>query len=249
MLDLTRLIVYYFQPYPCISERVELTLLFIHGAGGTPTVWHLQSLHFKDATAVELPGHPTGSGLASIEQYANFVKDYVTENKLPEPVLVGHSMGGAIAIEYALRYSTILGLVLVGTGARLRVRPEFLSELKENYQEASKMVASWSVSPGCDPVIVERIAKDLLKVKPEVTLGDFMACNNFDRMKDVDTITMRTLIICGADDKMTPVRYSQYLHEKIKGSKLVVIPNAGHAVMLERHRPFNQALEDFLDSL
>jgi pimeloyl-ACP methyl ester carboxylesterase len=187
--------------------------------------------------------------LASVEQYANSVKDYVTQNRLRELVLVGHSMGGAIAIEYALRDSTLRGLVLVGTGARLRVRPEFLSELKENYEGASKMIASWSVSPGCNPVIVERLAKDLLKVKPDVTLGDFIACNNFDRMKDVDTIALKTLIICGADDKMTPVRYSQYLHEKIKGSKLVVIPNAGHAVMLERHRTFNRALEDFLDSL
>jgi pimeloyl-ACP methyl ester carboxylesterase len=48
---------------------------------------------------------------------------------------------------------------------------------------------------------------------------------------------------------MTPVKYSQYLHEKIKGSELVIIPGAGHSVMLEKHREFNQALDAFLASL
>jgi pimeloyl-ACP methyl ester carboxylesterase len=53
----------------------------------------------------------------------------------------------------------------------------------------------------------------------------------------------------GADDRMTPVKYSQYLHEKIVNSSLVVIPDAGHNVMLEKHREFNAAVEAFLDSL
>jgi pimeloyl-ACP methyl ester carboxylesterase len=89
----------------------------------------------------------------------------------------------------------------------------------------------------------------LLKVKPEVAYGDFIACDRFDRMNDVQKITCKTLIVVGADDRMTPVKYSQYLHEKIVNSSLVVIPDAGHNVMLEKHREFNAAVEAFLDSL
>jgi len=226
-----------------------MTVVFIHGAGGSSNVWRLQTLHFKSSCAIELQGHPVGSGLTSIEEYAQTVSDYVQQTNVSNPVFVGHSMGGAIAIDLALRYPSVRALVLVGTGARLRVRPEFLSAIKSNYEEASKMLASWSVSPTSDQVIAERIAKDLLEVNPGVTLGDFMACDKFDRMKDVEKIRCQTLVLCGADDKMTPPKYSHYLHENIKGSKLVIVPGTGHVVMLEKHRAFNQELEAFLVSL
>ncbi len=226
-----------------------MTPLFIHGAAANPMVWRLQLLHFKGALAVELPGHPTGPGCSTVEEYAASTEEYIRKNGVEGPVLVGHSMGGAIAITLALRRLDMAGLVLVGTGARLRVDPDILSQVKENYEEASKLVASWSISPRSDPVIADRISKEMLKVKPEVTFGDFEACDNFDRMNDVEKITCRTLIVCGEDDRMTPPKYSQYLHEKISGSKLVVIPGAGHSVMLEKHRIFNDALQAFLDSL
>ena len=212
-------------------------------------VWRLQLLHFKGGLAVELPGHPSGPGCSTIEDYASSVEEHIREKTLKDPVLVGHSMGGAIAITIALKNSDLAGLVLVGTGARLRVDPNILTGIKENYEDVSKLVGKWSVSPSSDPIIAERIAEDLLKVKPEVAYGDFIACDRFDRMNDVQKITCKTLIVVGADDRMTPVKYSQYLHEKIVNSSLVVIPDAGHNVMLEKHREFNAAVEAFLDSL
>lgn len=226
-----------------------MTMVFIHGAGASPLVWRLQLLRFEEALAVELPGHPNGPGCSTIEGYANAVEGYIGKEHVKDTVLVGHSMGGAIAITLALRKIDLAGLVLVGTGARLRVNPDFLAKVKENYEEASKLIAGWSVSPTSDPVIRERIAKEMLTVKPEVTHGDFVACDKFDRMSGLEKITSTTLVVCGADDRMTPPKYSQYLHEKIRGSKLAIIPGAGHSVMLEKHRQFNDALRAFLDSL
>jgi pimeloyl-ACP methyl ester carboxylesterase len=89
----------------------------------------------------------------------------------------------------------------------------------------------------------------MLNVNAQVTYGDFVACDGFDRIADVQRVEAPTLVICGAEDQMTPTRYSQYLHEKIRNSKLVVIPGAGHSVMLEKHREFNEALDAFLSSL
>lgn len=212
-------------------------------------VWRLQLLHFKGSLAVELPGHPTGSGYSTIEDYASSVEEYIRKEAVKDPVLIGHSMGGAIAITIALANFNLAGLVLVGTGARLRVHPALLSKVNENYEEASKLIATWSVSPSSDPVIAERIAQELLRMNSQVTYGDFMACDKFDRMNDVQKITCKTLIVVGEDDRMTPLKYSQYLHQKISGSKLVVIPGAGHSVMLEKHLLFNGAVEAFLDSL
>jgi pimeloyl-ACP methyl ester carboxylesterase len=226
-----------------------LSVLFIHGAGGNPAVWHLQTRHFSDSAALELPGHPNGQGLTSVEGYATFVEHEIYRRGIRAPVLVGHSMGGAITIELALRRRDLKALILVGSGARLRVSPELLGKIKENYGEAARLIAAWSVSSQADPVFVDRIADDLLKIRPKVTLGDFLACDRFDRMDRVQEISYRTLIVCGEEDQMTPPKYSKYLQDAIKGSELVLIPGAGHGVMLEKHREFNQALEHFLASL
>ena len=226
-----------------------MAILFIHGAGANPTVWHLQTAYFKDGVAVELPGHPNGLGLTAVNQYARVVGQGIDESGIKAPTIVGHSMGGAIAIELALSGRDLRALVLVGTGARLRVRPEFLAKIQQNYEEAAKLLASWSVSSSADSVLVERMAGDIMKVKPEVTLGDFMACDKFDRMDRVEEITCPTLVVCGDEDRMTPKKYSEYLHERIKGSVLAIIPGAGHGVMLEKPRDFNRVLESFFDSL
>lgn len=226
-----------------------MSVFFIHGAGANLSVWHLQTIYFKDSTAVELPGHPNGSGLTTVNDYAQVVERKIDENGTTPPIMVGHSMGGAIAIELALRKREVRALVLVGTGARLRVHPEFLAKIKENYEEAAKLIASWSVSTSADPVLVDRIARDLMRVNPEVTLGDFMACDKFDRMDRVEEIGCPTLVVCGEEDRMTPRKYSQYLHEKISNSELAIIPAAGHGVMLEKPREFNRVLEAFFDSL
>jgi len=230
-------------------QMIQMTFLFIHGAGGGRVTWRLQLIHFKDAQAIELPGHPEGQGRDTIEEYVDFVADYIAANHVEEPVLVGHSMGGAIAIEYALRNATLTGLVLVGTGARLRVRQRLFSKILDNYHEASRILAELSVAPGTDPVIVERLADELLKVNPEVTYGDLSACDKFDRMNEVHKISYPTLIVCGSKDQLTPVKYSEYLHQRIEKSRLVVIPDAGHSVMLEEHRKFNHVLADFEVSL
>lgn len=226
-----------------------MTLLFIHGAGGGSTTWQLQLKHFKDALAIELPGHPRGFGYSTIEEYTQFVERYVATNHVNQPILVGHSMGGAIAIEYALRNTGPVGLVLVGTGARLRVRQDIFDMIRDDYREATQMLAKLSVAPCSDPLIVERIRDELFKVKPEVVYGDFSACNKFDRMNDVQRISCPVLVLCGAEDQLTPIQYSEYLHQKIENSRLVVVPGAGHSIMLEIHREFNSALQDFVRSL
>jgi len=234
---------------PAASERFEVTLVFLHGAGGSRSSWRLQTHHFRDSLVIGLPGHPEGLGFKTIEEYATWLDEHLKRNDVADPVLVGHSMGGAIAIEFALHSPRVKGLVLVGTGARLRVRQDLIAKIMENYEEASKFIARISVSPNCDPVVIERIAQEMLKVKQEVTYGDFLACDGFDRMNDMGSINVRTLVICGAEDQMTPPKYSQHLHDKMRNSKLVVIPGAGHSVMLEKHREFNEVLEVFLSSL
>ena len=69
-----------------------------------------------------------------------------------------------------------------------------------------------------------------------------LACDAFDRRADVSRIALPTLILCGDADRMTPVKFSQYLHEQIAGSQLVIVPGAGHMVMLEQPATVSEAV-------
>ena len=83
-----------------------MQLLFIHGSGATSQVWRYQSAFFTDALTIDLPGRPEGECCTTIESATAWLKAYVDEHQLEDLVLIGHSLGTAIALQYALTYST-----------------------------------------------------------------------------------------------------------------------------------------------
>ena len=103
----------------------------------------LRRLPDHEVYALDLPGHGRsgGPGRTDIGAYAEVVREFADALKLPAFVLGGHSMGGAIALEFALRYgSRLAGLILVGTGARLRVAPEILARHRGGFREHNRAV-------------------------------------------------------------------------------------------------------------
>ncbi len=159
-------------------------------------------------------------------------------------------MGGAIALEIALASPDLLeAIVLVGSGARLRVAPVIMNEIVRDYAHAAEMIVEWAYSPKTSPIVRKASVQELLEIPAKVTYGDFEACDHFDRMNDIHRIALPTLIICGADDKLTPVKYSQYMKEKIPNARLEVIPDAGHSVMLEKPEELNSAIRSFINAL
>lgn len=93
---------------------------------------------------------------------------------------------------------------------------------------------------------MERSFAGLMQCRPEVLYGDYLACDRFDMMNEVEKINHPTLILCGQEDGMTPVKYSQFLLQHIKGSRLEVLPGAGHMVMMEAAETFNEKIGEFI---
>ena len=229
-----------------------MKLIFIHGAGGTGPVWHYQTEHFADSEAVSLPGHPEGEPRNAIEDYTDWLHQYVLDRGYSELILAGHSMGGAVAQTYALDYpKDVKGLVLIGTGARLRVMPEILSLLETGADNPPSWFRSF-LEPFYSrvaPEIRETVISKVVEVSARVQLNDFRCCDKFDIMDRVHQIEVPTLAICGSEDEMTPVKYSQYLATKISGARLVIIEGCTHFAFMENPGEVNQAIEEFLDGL
>jgi len=227
------------------------SLLLVHGAGGRGDGWlpQLSGLAREvNAAALDLPGHghSPGPGLESIAAYAAWVMDFLAAGPV-RPVLMGHSMGGAIAQTVALTRPELLkGLILVGTGARLRVAPAILDGIKRDFRATVELIVGYAYAPGADPALIKEGTRRLLQNRPEVLWGDFRACDKFDVLGRLGEIRLPTLIVVGEKDMLTPLKYSQFLAERIPGAVLELVPDAGHMVFLEQYQEFNRTVLDFM---
>ena len=227
-----------------------IPLVLIHGAGAVGQIWQNQLLAFPRAVAPDLPGHPAGTGFSTVPDMAAWVLGFIQQEGLERSVLGGYSVGGAVALEAALSApDRFRGLLLIATGARLRVRREFFDFLAGDYDAAVEELLRWWFSPGASPRAVERARMALRVVSPAVVHDDFWAADQFDALDRLGGMTLPTLVLCGEEDRLTPVKYSEYLHEQIAGSQLIVIPDAGHMVVLEQPRATNEAIASFLHTL
>lgn len=231
-------------------------LLLIHGAGGSRMSWPLEirrKMAF-DVYSLDLPGHGTSlaPGESSVDGFADRLRAFMDAIGFERWIPVGHSMGGAIALTLALRFpERAAALVLVGTGAKLRVHPDILqmTEDQQTFASAAGMITRWSFSEGADRELVELSARQLQGVQPQTVHADYQACDGFDVMEHLSGIHAPCLVICGDEDRMTPVKYSQYLADQIPNAEIVVVEGAGHMVMLEKPAIVAKAISDFVPGL
>jgi pimeloyl-ACP methyl ester carboxylesterase len=231
-------------------------ILLIHGSGGNAGIWQKVMDGLADgypSLAVDLPGHggSKGEGMKTIREYGEFVGDFLDALKLGTAVLGGHSMGGAIVQYFCLRYPEKLGaILLIGTGARLRVLPEALEmNRRMALGEIPPKFYPWGFAEKTSPAILAEGEREWAKTGAGVRYYDFLACDQFDLMEEIGKIHLPALIVCGKEDRLTPVKYSEFLNKRMAESRMEVIEGAGHMVMLERPRALSGAILRFLSSL
>ncbi|MBO9371054.1 MAG: alpha/beta hydrolase [Chloroflexi bacterium] len=237
-----------------VSRRGGPALILIHGAGGSHLHWPAALRRMPGATvyAVDLPGHgrSEGPGREHIEDYVADIVRFMDAVGVSRGVLVGHSMGGAIAQMTALMApERVAGLVLVGTGARLRVAPALLDGILQDARGALALITEWAWGPEADPAMVARGRQMMARVNPRVVWGDFAACDCFDIRERVGEITAPTLVITGSEDRMTPPKFGQWLAERIPGARFVLVEGAGHMVMLEKPDQVASAVREWLKAV
>ncbi len=226
-------------------------LVLIHGAGGDHLVWPASLRHLAHTTvyALDLPGHGSspGPGASTISAYSEIIRDFVDALELPWFLLVGHSMGGAIALDFALAYGyRLAGIAVIGAGARMRVAPLLLDGVLHNFVATTALITDYCYHPAVPSAEKQLYLRHLREADPHVLYGDFVACHNFDVVDRLATLNMPALLICGEQDRMTPPDRSLYLHDHIAGSELLLVKEAGHNVMIEQPQAVVESLAAFL---
>src|SRR5262249_6252798 len=153
--------------------------------------------------AIDLPGHGRSGGLdslGSVERMAAFVGAFLDKWGLARAVLVGHSLGGAVALRLALgRPQAVRALVLCGSGAQFAApaletieRVAAGKERRPFFREA--------YSPKASPDVLRRGFMEDLKTDPRALLGDLRAARACDLAAELARVAAPTLVVCGADE-------------------------------------------------
>ncbi|MBI1752671.1 MAG: alpha/beta fold hydrolase [Acidobacteria bacterium] len=246
------------------DEGKGQAILFVHGFPLNRGCWSSQVDGFKHRNRViapDLRGFGASEprlGPASMDLFASDLFALCQHLKTGPVILVGHSMGGYVALAFAKAFPLFLrGLVLVGTragadppevaegriAAAKKVQAEGIASVVEAM--APKMLASSTTNPGLEGTIRELMGSSSAEGVASALLG---MAERADRRADLADIRVPTLVLAGAEDSTVPPSESTALAEGIPGAELVILPKAGHLVAMEQSIAFNAALGSWLDA-
>jgi pimeloyl-ACP methyl ester carboxylesterase len=229
------------------------TIVFIHGAGGSGVFWQAQIEGLSarvNTLAIDLPGRgrSNSNGKQKIADYAEAVVKFITAIDMPDSILCGLSMGGAIVQQMLLDYPKRLKAgILIATGARMEVAPALFETIEKDYNGFAGWMSKICVSKKTDPRKADFFRDDLLRCRPEVTIGDFGACDRFDAVDQISAINCPVLVVTAEEDKLTPPKFGEFLEKQIKNASRAHILDAGHIVPLEKPDEVNKTIMKFID--
>jgi pimeloyl-ACP methyl ester carboxylesterase len=231
-------------------DPAKPAVLFVHGAGMDHTVWQLPARwfawHGHAVLAVDLPGHGRSEGpvQGSVAELGRWLGRVMDAAGIGRVALVGHSMGGAIALETAAALpQRVSRIALLGTAAAIPVNAELLNAAREPPERAYRMMTAWShgfgAKMGGHPVPGLWMTGGSLALfarnAPGVLHADLAACAAWTSGPEAaGRVRCPALVIVAANDIMTPPRAGAELARLIAGSRSVTLPDCGHMLVAEQ---------------
>lgn len=222
-----------------------MKLLFIHGAGGTKRKWRAidQYLGSLPVEKIDLPGHGDNeyNAITSIQDYAS----YVTRDIHEDTIVIGHSMGGLVALELAARNHNVKGIILTASFYELPVHQKLLDQLANDEFPESLFYASYGKDTLPDVMQVEK--EELSFVPIGVTYADFRATNQYkEGLETLKSLNIPVFAILGSEDRLLPKGAEEAFEKEKPNMKVSVIEGAGHYVMVEKPKQFCERLVEFV---
>ncbi len=242
--------------YSPLGKASNPPFLFIHGAGGSSLGWHTRLRRMPERTvfALDLPGHgkSEGEGCQSLISYAQVILDFIQAVGVYKTILVGHSLGGMIALQTALLSpDRVAGLVVVSSSTECPIPQEIIQDLLNpiTYKQSMDWLVERLVGSSTDRKWVDATRQAVEQTRRGVLYGDLLACHSSDLSRQIQNILTPTLICSGDMDRFFPPRASRKMAKVIPGARLECIPGAGHLIPLEKPDELAVAINQFVDSI
>lgn len=242
-------------------DPAKPAVLFVHGAGMDHTNWQLPARSFAwhghSVLAVDLPGHGRSEGpvLGTIAELAQWLVRVMDAARIERAGLVGHSMGGAAALEAAAAFpERVARIALLGTAASIPVGAALLDAAREAPERAYQMMTAWShgfgAKMGGHPVPGLWMTGGTLALyarnAPGVLHTDLSACAAWSTGPDAARrVRCPALVVVAANDVMTPAKSGEALARLIAGSRTVTVADCGHMLVAEQPDATLDALMEF----
>ena len=228
-------------------------VLLVHGAFDSSTYWHHTYRHLQiDHTplAIDLPGHGNSGGpvLRGAGEHLDFLAALVDALALPRFVLCGHSMGGSMAVDFALHHAHRLsGFVALGSAPDWQIDQADIDIWDGDPDEAFRGNLEYLFARETSRQARDAYDRQMRGAPVAVCKADLETCRSFDLSDRLQEVAVPAAVICG--DQEFWIEGSRRLHEGIAGSRFDLVPGAGHAIALERPEGLDAALDRFLESL
>lgn len=235
------------------NENPRPIVVLIHGAGGSQLSWpvEIRRLPGFRVLAVDLPGHGKSKGIAlqNVEAYARVLKDFLRDLGVFSIVMVGHSLGAAIAIQFALENrDQVRGLVLFSAAKCFPIPKEIFQAVAdvETYSIGLAMLKQRSFSHKTSVETKNRCMQVLENQRNTILFSDFVAASKVDFREGIDQFDFPCWTACGSDDLITPPSLTQELGKHFKRAEFSEISAAGHLLPLEQPGIVANGLHRFL---
>ena len=242
--------IYYECPHELDGASPGARILFIHGPGADHRLFADQLRFFAPSQtpiALDLLGHGQSSGeaLEDVPDWASFLDEFINTLGLAPVVLVGHSLGGAIAMEYTSRHPRwVEGLVLIGTGITFPWAADVAADLLENPQGFLESRALRGLREPHQPVSAEALRSSRSAQRSVSSMRDFVAAAKWDGSSRLASIQTPTLIIYGEDDPL--VAQAGQLLGALQHASFDTIPLSRHFPQIEMPDILNDSLNRFV---
>ena len=237
-------------------DKEKPSILLMHGSGLTHIVWSLHEQFYAsqgfNILSVDLPGHGNSEGpsLKSIEEISDWVKSLMNVLDIKKIIIIGHSQGCLVGIDFASRYPNLINdLVLVAGSYKMPVNQDLIDYAEAGDEKAILLMMKWGYEGskafiGGNPV--KKIINSSREIR-EVLAVDLNACKNYKSGKEsLEKINCPTLCIFGDLDKMVPLEVGNKMASMIKNSEKKVINNCGHMIIFEKAFEMRKIVKEFL---
>ena len=244
---------FFYRIYNGNSEKSHYPVVLLHGSGGSHMAWpsDIRRLSGQRVIALDLPGHGKSEIAVcySMQSLIGSLKSFLQEMHISQAVFIGHSLGAALALQYAAAYpQCVKGLILFACGNKFQISDDLLDLLqtpncKNKFIEKFSQLAFQNKFPQTQR---REILKPLVATRSSVLIADLAICSHFEAASGLARVVCPARLIGGAEDQIcSPASVMQLAHLLPKADYRS-IPKCGHLLLYEQTMLISRMVSDFL---
>lgn len=245
----------YNQTYLNVGDGPVVILL--HGLFGNIAMWKSTVESLKSNHRVVIPRLPIFDlpiEHTNVKYLAKVLHDFIDWNQFSNVTIVGHAIGGQVALLYAAQYPANVNRIVLTSSTGLFENSPFIQGNLSGFNDLEfiqeKVESAFYQPTNAPKELVEQVYSTVKSIPKRLTLGTLSKSSKKSNVASLlNKLSHPVLLIWGLDDKMTPPEVAFHFHDFLPNSEIKLIEECGHVPMVEQPDVFNRYIKDFINKL